>query len=124
MLHYFRPVVQLSSVFYLSFFLSVTSLCWATDDKLVIFSSHWEGIEEEFTRGFKTWYQAQTERQVVLEWLDQGGTGSDTWFIEAEFRRLPEGINIDLLFGGGTNIYIKLAGKGLLEVLSQTRTKP
>ena len=115
MSRYFRLAVQLASVFHLSFFLSVISLCWATDDKLVIISPHWEGIEEEFTRGFKTWYQSRTGRQVELEWLDQGGTSSDMRFIEAEFRRLPDSINIDLLFGGGIDAFIKLAEKGLLE---------
>ena len=34
-------------------------------------------------------------------------------FIEAEFKRVPEGIGIDLFFGGGTDNYMKLAEMGM-----------
>ena len=32
----------------------------AAQDKLVIISPHWEGIETEFDTGFKTWYTKET----------------------------------------------------------------
>ena len=83
-------------------------------DKLVIISPHWEGIETEFDTAFKAWYSKKTGRQVAVDWLDQGGSSSDFRFIESEFKRLPEGIGIDLFFGGGTDNYLKLANKGLL----------
>ncbi|MCZ6680617.1 MAG: extracellular solute-binding protein [Candidatus Poribacteria bacterium] len=83
-------------------------------DKLVIISPHWEGIETEFERAFKAWYTSKTGREVIMDWIDQGGSSSDFRFIEAEFKRLPEGINIDLFFGGGIDNYLKLADKGLL----------
>ena len=86
----------------------------AAQDKLVIISPHWEGIETEFDTGFKAWYTKQTGREVTVDWLDQGGSSSDFRFIESEFKRLPEGIGIDLFFGGGTDNYLKLAAKGLL----------
>ena len=85
-----------------------------TQDKLVIISPHWEGIETEFDTGFKAWYVKETGREVTTDWLDQGGSSSDFRFIESEFKRLPEGIGIDLFFGGGTDNYLKLAAKGLL----------
>ena len=86
----------------------------AAQDKLVIISPHWEGIETEFDTGFKAWYAKETGREVTVDWLDQGGSSSDFRFIESEFKRLPEGIGIDLFFGGGTDNYLKLADKGLL----------
>ena len=46
-----------------------------------------------------------------------GGVTSDFRFIEAEFNRLPNGINIDILFGGGMDGYIYLADKGVFESL-------
>ncbi|MAJ72478.1 hypothetical protein CMK13_05690 [Candidatus Poribacteria bacterium] len=84
-------------------------------DKLVIISPHWEGIEQEFNRGFESWYKEQTGRTIKMDWLDQGGTSSDIRFIEAEYKRLKDGINIDLLFGGGTDAFMKLAEMGFLE---------
>lgn len=84
------------------------------EDKLVIMSPHWEGIEREFDRNFKAWYKSKTGHDVQLDWIDQGGSSSDFRFIEAEFKRVPEGIGIDLFFGGGTDNYIKLAEMGLL----------
>ncbi len=86
----------------------------SAQDKLVIISPHWEGIETEFDQSFKGWYVKKTGRQVSIDWLDQGGSSSDFRFIESEFKRLPKGIGIDLFFGGGTDNYLKLADKGLL----------
>ena len=83
-------------------------------DKLVIISPHWEGIEQEFNRGFESWYKEQTGRTIKMDWLDQGGTSSDIRFIEAEYKRLKDGINIDLLFGGVTDAFMKLAEMGFL----------
>ena len=83
-------------------------------DKLVIISPHWEGIETAFDLGFKQWYTDETGRTVTTQWLDQGGSSTDFRFIESEFKRLPEGIGIDLFFGGGTDNYLKLADWGLL----------
>ena len=97
---------------------SVIALIWgqtaSAQDNLVIISPHWEGIETEFDTAFKAWYTKQTGREVTVDWLDQGGSSSDFRFIESEFKRLPEGIGIDLFFGGGTDNYLKLANKGLL----------
>jgi ABC-type Fe3+ transport system substrate-binding protein len=97
---------------------SVGVLTWGqvayAQDKLVIISPHWEGIETEFDRTFKVWYTKQTGRTVTMDWLDQGGSSSNFRFIESEFKRVPDGIDIDLFFGGGTDNYLKLAEKGLL----------
>ena len=102
----------------------ITLICGQTasaQDKLIIISPHWEGIETEFDTAFKAWYAKETGREVNVDWLDQGGSSSDFRFIESEFKRLPEGIGIDLFFGGGTDNYLKLADKGLLASLQTIR---
>ena len=83
-------------------------------DQLVIISPHPEGIETAFNAAFKPWYKQETGREVELEWIDRGGTVSDFRFIESEFQRVPDGIDIDLVFGGGTDSFMKLANKGVL----------
>ena len=83
-------------------------------DRLIIISPHPEGIETAFNAAFKPWYKQETGREVELEWIDRGGTVSDFRFIESEFQRVPDGIDIDLVFGGGTDSFMKLADKGVL----------
>ena len=51
---------------------------------------------------------------MSLDWIDLGGSSSDFRFIESEFQRVPQGIGVDLFFGGGTDNYLKLAEQGLL----------
>ncbi|MEW6203255.1 MAG: ABC transporter substrate-binding protein [bacterium] len=87
----------------------------AAKDKLVIISPHWEGIRTEFTREFKNWYKNETDAEVEVTWLDQGGTSEDLRFIKSEFARTPNGIGVDLFYGGGIDPYLELAAKDLLE---------
>lgn len=93
----------------------------ADSDKLIIISPHWEGIETEFENAFKEFYKNETGRDVILKWLDQGGTSSDFRYVRSQFEKLRSkdaepvnGIGIDLFFGGGTDIYLKMAEKGWL----------
>lgn len=86
----------------------------AETDKLILISPHWQGIETEFTNNFKEFYKKETGHDVSLEWLDQGGTSSDFRYVRSQFEKSPDGIGIDLFFGGGTDIYLKMAENGLL----------
>ena len=90
-----------------------TALIFA-EDALIIISPHSEGIQTEFDRNFKTWYEEQTGRAVELDWRDVGGTSSNYRFIDSEFKRVPEGIDVDMFFGGGTDSYLRLAEQNLL----------
>ena len=83
-------------------------------DELIIISPHPEGIETEFGKNFEKWYEQQTGRTVKTDWRDVGGTSSNYRFIESEFKRVPEGINIDIFFGGGTDNYLRLSNNGWL----------
>ena len=83
-------------------------------DELIIISPHPEGIETEFGKNFEKWYEAQTDRTVKTDWRDVGGTSSNYRFIESEFKRVPDGIGIDIFFGGGTDNYLRLSTMGWL----------
>ena len=84
------------------------------DRKLVIISPHWEGIRTEFARAFSEWTKQHYGHTTELEWLDMGGTSDVLRYVRSEFERTPEGINIDLFFGGGVDPYMGLIQDGLL----------
>jgi len=86
----------------------------SAQDRLVLLSPHWKGIEDEFERGFKAHYLRETGRAVALEWLDVGGTSEVLRFIRSEFSNKPAGIGIDILFGGGLEPYLALKKEKLL----------
>ncbi len=94
-------------------FLALPAVLFAQDE-LIIISPHPEGIEAEFGKNFEKWYEEQTGRTVKTDWRDVGGTSSNYRFIESEFKRVPEGINIDIFFGGGTDNYLRLSNNGWL----------
>ena len=106
---YFKPLLW-GAVFCLVVF---PILSYAQDE-LVIISPHPEGIETEFGTNFEKWYQEQTGSTVKTDWRDVGGTSSNYRFIESEFKRVPEGIGIDIFFGGGTDNYLRLSNMGWL----------
>src|SRR5207302_1608159 len=55
---------------------------------------------------------------VQLIWQDiGGGTSQIIRYIGARFESNPEGIGIDILFGGGTDIFLRFADQGLLEAI-------
>ncbi|HEY7166618.1 MAG TPA: ABC transporter substrate-binding protein [Candidatus Binatia bacterium] len=83
-------------------------------DRLVLLSPHWKGIEQEFENGFKANYLQATGRSVDLEWLDVGGTSEALRFIRSEFNSKPDGIGIDVFFGGGLEPYLALKKENFL----------
>ncbi len=88
----------------------------ARENKLVIFSPHHEGIQKEFGAAFKEWCSANLNIDVTLEWPDiGGGTSAMVRYVRSEFQRSPEGIDIDIFFGGGTDTYLTLSEEGLLQ---------
>ena len=106
---YFKPLV-LAIILCL---LALPVLSFAQDE-LIIISPHPEGIETEFGKNFEKWYEAQTGKTVKTDWRDVGGTSSNYRFIESEFKRVPDGISIDIFFGGGTDNYLRLSNMGWL----------
>ncbi|NCO35360.1 MAG: hypothetical protein AUJ92_15150 [Armatimonadetes bacterium CG2_30_59_28] len=84
-------------------------------EKLTIISPHYEGIREEYGDAFNSYRQSQGRGEVELEWIDQGGTSDDLRFVKSEFSRTPDGINIDIFWGGGVDPYQELKEQNLLE---------
>ncbi|HOX37839.1 MAG TPA: extracellular solute-binding protein [Candidatus Brocadiia bacterium] len=84
--------------------------------KLTLISPHHEGIQKEFRQAFSRWHREQYGQSVAMEFVDPGGgTSVILKFIKARYQDLPNGIGIDVFFGGGTEPYIPLAEAGLLE---------
>jgi len=82
---------------------------------LVIISPHDEKITQEFEWGFAKVFRARYGREVRISWRDLGsGTESQVAFILSQFSRDPEGIGVDVFFGGGIDPYSTLKAKGLL----------
>ncbi len=55
------------------------------DDTVVIITPHNEAIRQEYTTGFKAWYQARTGRTVTIDWRVIGGTSEIARFLEGEY---------------------------------------
>jgi iron(III) transport system permease protein len=77
-------------------------------DELIVVSPHWEAIRKEFEHGFNTVWRARTGRDVRFRWLDIGGASDIVKYIKSQQKRHPEGVGIDLFFGGGSDSFIEL----------------
>lgn len=86
-------------------------------ETLVLISPHWEGIRREFGQAFSEHILAETGEGVDLEWLEVGASSNILLYIRSEFTRHPEGIGVDIVWGGGGIYYRALAEDGLLEPL-------
>ena len=84
-------------------------------EKLVIISPHSEGVKIEISRAFKKHYSEKFGKEIELEWIDRRGTSDDLRFVESLFKKNPEGIDIDLFFGGGMSRYLRLKSENLLQ---------
>ncbi len=86
--------------------------------QLVIASPQWEGIRFEVEEAFRRWLYEHDGVGVDVTWLEQGGGSKTLIWIEQQYAAAKDkdaGIAADVLFGGGTDPYESLKGKGLLE---------
>lgn len=81
---------------------------------LQIISPHWQGIQEEFGPAFEQYWLELTGEEVRVVWRDMGGTSDDLRWIKSEFEKRPEGIDLDIFWGGGIDPYQQLADLGVL----------
>lgn len=64
----------------------------------------------------ETWQRGSARPRVEVIWQDiGGGTSQIARYVAARFQANPEGIGIDLVFGGGTDIYLRFANQGVLQ---------
>jgi ABC-type Fe3+ transport system substrate-binding protein len=85
------------------------------ESRLVIISPHWEGIRREFSRAFSDWFRKNTGEGVEIEWLEVGASSNMLIYLRSEFSRHPEGIGVDIIWGGGSIYYRALTEEGMLE---------
>ena len=79
---------------------------------LNIITPHDETIRTEFGNAFQAWYQQKYNEAVNVQWLYFGGTSAQVAYIESQFKTTPDGIGQDMMFGGGTDAFIKIASEG------------
>ncbi|OGP58877.1 MAG: hypothetical protein A2V67_19385 [Deltaproteobacteria bacterium RBG_13_61_14] len=82
--------------------------------KVTVLSPHWEGPKREFEAAFSRTYEKSTGRKVAVEWLDVGASSNIMAYVRSEFKSRPQGIGIDLVWGGGSIYYSTLAAEDLL----------
>ncbi|MBL8799456.1 MAG: ABC transporter substrate-binding protein [Planctomycetia bacterium] len=62
------------------------------------------------------WQRDPDAARVRVAWQDiGGGTSQIARYVRSSFEAQPDGIGIDLVFGGGTDIYLRFASQGLLQ---------
>lgn len=86
-----------------------------SDEKLVILSPHRKSIQEEFIPHFQEYYKNNFDKEVYVEWLDQGGTSASVRFLNARYASNSETSGVDVFWGGGASNFIQLDRDGYLE---------
>jgi iron(III) transport system permease protein len=98
--------------------LIVPGVARAADDEVIAVTPHWEGIKEEFARGFAASYKAETGRSVSIRWLDIGGTSDIVKFLKTHHKVDPSNLGVDLIFGGGIDVMMELSRAGVLQAVT------
>ncbi len=81
--------------------------------RVIIITPHVDAIRNEFSHGFAEWHQEQFGEAAEVDWRTIGGTSDSLKFVQSEFTRKPDGIGIDIFFGGGQEPYLILTDKKL-----------
>jgi ABC-type Fe3+ transport system substrate-binding protein len=81
--------------------------------RVIVITPHVDAIRYEFGRGFVQWHSERFQQRAEVEWLVLGGTSDALRFVLSEFSRKPEGIGVDVFFGGGQEPFLVLADKKL-----------
>src|SRR5881396_3742039 len=103
------------------FAMALTTSPLVAESRVILISPHNEAIRYEFGRGFDEWHRKRFGEGVTVEWRDVGGTADALRFVQSEFAAKPDGIGIDIFFGGGSEPFLLLADKKL--ALSYTPPK-
>lgn len=81
--------------------------------RVVVITPHVDAIRHEFGNGFARWHSAKFSEGAEVEWRVLGGTSDALRFVLSEFSRKPDGIGLDIFFGGGQEPFLVLADKKL-----------
>lgn len=80
-------------------------------ERVIVLTPHVDAIRHEFARGFARWHERKHGSAAQVEWRFVGGTSDALRFIQSEFAAKPDGIGLDILFGGGQEPYLVLVDK-------------
>ena len=83
-------------------------------DKLSIVSPHRKSIQKELIPLFEKYYKDKYNKEVEVDWVDQGGTENDLRFIINRFDQNPKTSSLDVFWGGGEVTFYDLEKRGLL----------
>src|SRR5438093_8685053 len=76
--------------------------------RVIIITPHVDAIRSEFGNGFARWHSDKFQQPAEVEWRVLGGTSDALRFVLSEFSRKPEGIGLDIFFGGGQEPFLVL----------------
>src|SRR5258705_3101790 len=82
--------------------------------RVIVITPHVDAIRYEFGYGFAQWHSDKYHQPAEVEWRVLGGTSDALRFVLSEFSRKPEGIGLDIFFGGGQGPLFVLASNKLL----------
>ncbi len=101
-------------IFSTAFFTIVSVPLFCCGETLTIVTPHPESIRRELTHHFAKWQEQNNLPPTTLDWRNVGGSGDTIRFIRSEYTNKPEGIGIDIFFGGGVDPYIDFKEEKLL----------
>jgi iron(III) transport system substrate-binding protein len=81
--------------------------------RVIIITPHVDAIRHEFARAFNDWHTQKFGEPGQVEWRTLGGTSDALRFVLSEFSRKPEGIELDVFFGGGQEPFLEFAKRKL-----------
>ncbi len=81
--------------------------------RVTILTPYVDAIRHEFGRAFPNWHRQHYGEPAEVEWRYVGGTSDSLRFVQSEFAKKPEGIGLDIFFGGGQEPFLVLADKKL-----------
>jgi ABC-type Fe3+ transport system substrate-binding protein len=87
-------------------------------EKLVIISPHNQSIQNEFNRAFSLQYALDKGKRVECEWRDVGGGGNKILSYLQNVYSRAQSSGIDVVWGGGSDIFNTLRDGGLLQKLT------
>lgn len=90
----------------------------AAAETLTIMSPHRREVRLEYSRAFGEWMRRVHGRNVVVRWLDAGGTAKMLKDLESRYTTSPDRPGVDLLFGGGISPYLTATRQGWLETVA------
>ena len=109
---------RISMRWYVFIFLLIIPITLQAMNRLVIISPHRKSIQNELIPKFENYYKNRFQKEIKVEWIDQGGTENDLRFIYNRFSQNKKTSNIDLFWGGGDITFRELENRNLLESFS------